>query len=267
MQKMSKFGKQLKLDIYHRLNVHPARLTKKDDLKSFLNKIRPVICDKELIRLGPKGDGGYLVPNDLSDLEACFSPGVDCVSGFEKDCADMGMKVFLADKSVERPPETHELFNFSQKYIGVTTNEDFMTLDDWVASSLPESKKDLLLQIDIEGFEYEVFFNASDKLMNRFRIMVVEFHFLDQLFSRPYFNLVSRVFDKLLQTHTCVHNHPNNATGSIKHKDIEIPLLSELTFLRNDRVTGAKYAETFPHPLDCDNSDDPPLYLPKCWYC
>ena len=54
--------------------------------------------------------------------------------------------------------------------------------------------------------------------------------------------------------------------GRQKYKDIEIPLLSELTFLRNDRVAGAKYAESFPHPLDCDNSDDPPLPLPKCWY-
>lgn len=32
-----------------------------------------------------------------------------------------------------------------------------MTLDDWVKSSMPKSQDELLLQIDIEGFEYEVF--------------------------------------------------------------------------------------------------------------
>jgi hypothetical protein len=86
--------------------------------------------DKELIRLGPEGDGGYLVPNDLAEIEACFAPGVSVISGFEKDCADIGIKVFLADKSVDHPAESHKLFYFTKKYVGVTTSDDFMTIDD-----------------------------------------------------------------------------------------------------------------------------------------
>lgn len=38
---------------------------------------------KDLIRLGPNGDGGYLVPDDLTGIEACFSPGVCATSEFE----------------------------------------------------------------------------------------------------------------------------------------------------------------------------------------
>jgi hypothetical protein len=178
----------------------------------------------------------------------------------------MGMAVFLADKSVENPPESHELFQFTKKYLGVTTNDEFMTLDDWVASSIPESQDELLLQIDIEGHEYEVFLAASDKLLKRFRIIVAEFHQLDQFWNKPFFDLASRVFDKLLQTHSCVHNHPNNCCGSKKNRDIEIPSVTELTFLRNDRVNNPSFISTFPHPLDCDNTGNPSLYLPKCWY-
>ena len=55
---------------------------------------------------GPDGDGGYLVPDDLEGIVACFSPGVSNVAGFEKDCALKGMKVFMADASVEARPRS-----------------------------------------------------------------------------------------------------------------------------------------------------------------
>lgn len=243
-----------------------AEMTDPGDIQSLLQRLYPVSCDKELIRLGPKGDGGYLVPNDLEGIEACFSPGVDCVSGFEKDCADLGMKAFLADKSVEQPGEAHELFHFTQKYVGTTTSDDFMTMDDWVASSLPGSESDLLLEMDIEGYEYEVFLSMSDKLMRRFRIIIVEFHHLEKFWHRLFFNLAGRAFEKLLQTHTCVHIHPNNTADCIKKGDIEIPQVLEFTFLRNDRIADSAYQRVFPHPLDYENSNNPPLPLPKCWY-
>ena len=176
-------------------------MTEAKKIKSLMQKLHPVSCDKELIRFGPKGDGGYLLPNDLDGIEACFSPGVASVSGFEKDCADFGMKVFLADKSVQQPAEVHNRFNFTNKFIGVTSNDDFMTMDNWVATSLAESQSDLLLQIDIEGYEYEVFLSISDNLMRRFRIIVAEFHQLKQLWNNP-FLIWPRVPSKKYCKHT-----------------------------------------------------------------
>ncbi len=243
-----------------------VEMTDFNKIQLLLQKLYPVSCDKELIRLGPKGDGGYLLPNDLEGIEACFSPGVAFLSGFEKDCADLGMKVFLADKSVDQPAEEHRLFNFTKKFVGVTSNDDFITMDNWVSISLPDSQSDLILQIDIEGCEYEVFLSISGKLMRRFRIIVAEFHKLDQLLNSPFFNLAARVFEKILQTHTCVHIHPNNFYGSTQMKGLDIPRLLEFTFLRNDRITNPSYQNVFPNPLDYDNTDNPPLILPKCWY-
>lgn len=241
-------------------------LTKKIEVVSLMQKLSPVVTDKGLIRLGPDGDGGYLVPDDLVGIEACFSPGVNNVSGFERDCANLGMKVYLADKSVDSPAEVHNLFKFTKKYIGSTVNDDYMTLDYWVKSSGVAEKSDLILQIDIEGYEYETFYNCSDDLMNRFRIIVVEFHDLDQIWNKHYFKLVSRVFDKILQTHKCVHIHPNNSYGSVKRSGLEIPCLAEFTFIRKDRITTETPARVFPHKLDFDNTDNPSIRLPKCWY-
>jgi hypothetical protein len=236
-------------------------------LQTLMRKLYPVIEQgTELIRLGPQGDGGYLLPDDLKGIEACFSPGVSTKSGFEKDCANLGMKVFLADKSVEKPAESHELFHFIPKYVGALTNDDFMTLDDWVNASLPGTESDLLLQIDIEGSEYEAFYAASSSLMRRFRIIIAEFHSLDELWNQGFFRVASRVFDKILQTHVCCHIHPNNCCGSIQKDDLEIPRILEFTFIRRDRLKKSIFVHTFPHPLDYDNTGQPPLALPKCWY-
>ncbi len=263
---MNKILKNIVLNILSNIKIHPTKLTQSNELQLLLHKLKPIYCGKELIRLGPEGDGGYLVPDDLKGVKSCFSPGVEGISGFELDCADMGMNVFLADKSVEKPSESHELFQFTKKYLGVTTNADFMTLDDWVTSSAPRIEDELLLQIDIEGFEYEVFLSASDQLMKRFRIIVVEFHQLDQFWNEPFFKLASRAFDKILQTHTCVHNHPNNWYGSIKNDNIEMPIATEITFIRNDRIHNPSFIKTFPHPLDIDNTENASLILPKCWF-
>ncbi len=248
------------------VNAFPTGMTDRSDLRSLLKKLYPLSTDKELIRLGPKGDGGYLVPNDLAGIQACFSPGVSFVSGFEKDCADLGMKVFLADKSVDQPAAEHELFYFTKKFVGAISDDDFMTLDNWVTSSLPEINSDLLLQIDIEGYEYEVFLSASEALMQRFRIIVAEFHQLDQLWSRPFFNLARRAFDKILQTHRCVHIHPNNYSDSLQKNGINIPAVMEFTFLRRDRIKYSSYQKKFPSSLDYDSATGPSLTLPRCWY-
>lgn len=248
------------------VNVFPTAMTDPGDLRSLIRALRPVATDRELIRLGPNADGGYLVPDDLEGIEACFSPGVSTTSGFEKDCADRGIRAFLADKSVDGPAESHELFHFTKRFVGAVSDENFMTLDGWVNDSLSTSDTDLLLQIDIEGAEFEVFLSASEALIKRFRIIVAEFHWLDQLWSRPYFNLARRAFDKILKDHICVHVRPNNCCGSVTRAGIEIPSVMEFTFLRNDRIGRTADRTDFPHKLDHPDTDGPPLVLPRSWY-
>lgn len=265
----SAIGQHLNVLMYRRLQSHSefhCPLTNSDDIQKLISRLHPIKTQHKLIRMGPNGDGGYLVPDDLEGIEACFSPGVSMVSGFEKECANRGMQVFMADNSVDNPADEHELFHFTKKFIGVTTNRDFMTLDDWVNSSVGDTNSDLLLQIDIEGFEYETFLAMSDKLLSRFRIIVVEFHDLEQLWNRPFFRIAARVFDKILQTHACLHHHPNNCCGSLKKAGLEIPRVTEFTFLRQDRITESEFKNDFPDPLDFDNTDKESLYLPECWY-
>lgn len=241
-----------------------VRRTKPPDVAALVASLRPESSGRPLVRLGPAGDGGYLVPDDLEGIVACFSPGVDRECRFEVDCAERGMRVFMADRSVEGPPIAHPSFTFLRRHLGAVSDADHVTLDDWVAGS-GAPPGDLLLQMDIESHEYATLLAASPDLLRRFRVLVVEFHWLDQLWNRPWFALVSQVFAKLLATHACVHLHPNNCCGVETTAGIAVPRLMEFTFLRRDRILPGGPAPTIPHPLDRDNTDDPPLPLPAIW--
>ncbi len=252
--------------VLKRLNAHATPLTDLDEVKGLIKDLNPVVPDCGLMRFGPEGDGGYLIPDDLDGITACYSPGVLDISGFEMDCAERGMQVYLADKSVDNPAADHDSFDFIKNFIGVTNSNGFVTIDSWVKDSSPHDNSDLLLQMDIESYEYEVILSMSEDLMKRCRIMVIEFHVLEELFNKPFFRLARRAFDKILETHHCVHIHPNNYSGTVKHGDLEVPKLMELTFYRKDRAASTHPAIDFPHPLDHENTKNEPLVLPKCWY-
>ena len=106
----------------------------------------------------------------------------------------------------------------------------------------------------------------SDNLMKRFRIIVAEFHDLDQLWARPFFQLASRAFVKILQTHTCVQIHSNNASAPLIKGGLSIPPTMEFTFIRNERVLNFMPSLNFPHHLDAENANSRHFTLPECWY-
>ncbi len=243
--------------------------TDKGKVLKLIESLYPIRSELELIRFGSKADGGYLIPNDLEGIEACFSPGVEQVSEFELDCLKYGMKVFMADKSVKKPNLniSEDKYNFIKKFVGCTNNDDFITIDNWVKSSNISDSSDLLLQMDIEGDEYNSLINMSDTLIKRFRIIIIEFHSLQDLWNRHYFKLNKTVFDKILQTHICVHIHPNNHDVISTTFGVEIPRVAEFTFIRKDRIKIKNYETCFPHSLDNDNSaNNKSISLPKNWY-
>jgi hypothetical protein len=100
------------------MGVYAASRTNVADVQGLIQKLRPMDCGKELIRIGGQRDGGYLIPNDLDGIEYCFSPGVNTVSDFENDLADRGIKSFLADYSVDGPAVLRPEFRFDKKFIG-----------------------------------------------------------------------------------------------------------------------------------------------------
>lgn len=241
------------------------RAAQANRVKAVIEKLRPKAVAKPLIRVGSDGDGGYLLPDDLDGLAGCISPGVSDEVGFDLECANRGMRVIMADASVEGPPMEHPSFEFHKKFLGTRNDDVFIRLDDLVAQSGIEG--DLLLQIDIEGAEFPVILDCAQETMERFRVIVMEVHDFGHVFGQFGIGAMEAFVDKLMRTHAVVHIHPNNCCGSVRRAGIEIPRVMEFTLYRRDRDLAEGGAETrYPHPLDADNvAGRPPLYLPKIW--
>jgi Methyltransferase FkbM domain len=248
------------------LGVSASKLTNTDEVLGLIKKMRPLDCGIELIRMGGNGDGGYLIPDDLEGIEYCFSPGVSTVSTFENQLADRHIKSFLADYSVDAPPVLRPEFIFDKKYLGASDHGNYITLSSWKDKYLKDYAGDLILQMDIEGAEYEVLLNAPTNLLNQFRIVVIEFHFLERLFDPFAFRLMSTCFEKLLDSFYVAHLHPNNYAKSVKKGEIEVPKYLEVTYINKKRVLHTSPQTAFPHKLDADNTRNKPLPLPECWY-
>lgn len=252
-----------------RMGYQITKNTEKEKIVNLIKSLRPYRTNIDLVRFGGATDGGYLVPNDLEGIKTCFSPGVDTESSFEIDCLNRGMEVYMADNSVEKPNinNTKLNFNFIKKHIGTTSNDDFITFTQWVSESKIGQEDDLLLQMDIEGTEYLTLLSIDESLLKRFRIILIEFHFLEKLWDRDFFILVNLAVEKLMKTHSCVHIHPNNCSDIYKYKGVEIPSVLEFSFLRNDRISKKERENKFPHKLDIDNlKDKKSIVLPKIWY-
>lgn len=258
-------GTKFKMFLYRKRRAIFRELYKKK-LKSLIGQLKPYNTNYELIRLGASRDGGYLVPNDLDNIKACFSAGVGDECSFEFDCANLGMDVYMADASVESPPIKDSRFNFLNKFLDYFDSEKTIKLKSWLDINGIRKGNDCILQMDIEGDEYKVLGSITQKQLSNFRIIIIEFHHLNKLSDSSFFKELNSVFQEILKNHICVHIHPNNCCGIQVIEGIEIPRVAEFTFIRKDRVQTIRGANRFPHPLDCDNVKKPSISLPKIWY-
>ncbi len=233
----------------------------RNTVRDFVELLRPVTTEVELIRIGGEDDGGYLIPNDLHGIIALFSPGVAETASFELEIANRGIKSFLADYSVEKSPSKHENIQFEKKFIGSRNNEQFLTLSDWIRSKDIPKVGDLLLQMDIEGSEYETILSTTSDILRRFRILVIEFHYLDKVSTYFGNKVITETLSKLLTEFEIVHIHPNNCCPPFAIHGMKIHPCIEVTFLRRDRFLNSSPTLRFPHALDRPNVKEKPDYL------
>jgi hypothetical protein len=220
------------------------------DVIALAQKYAPLKTEHELIRLGPFFDGGYLVPDDLSGITACYSPGVADIAQFESDLLRIwGIPSHLADKSVNGPPHGFPAASFVKKFLGNQDNDEFMTMETWMKST-GQVDGDFLLQMDIEGGEYDTLLATPDELLSKFRIIVLEIHFLDKWNQPENYKQADDLITKLGRNHVVVHSHPNNWGRTAEVEGVTYPCTIEVTFLRKDRCTIGGPVTDFPHRLD-----------------
>jgi hypothetical protein len=106
-------------------------------------------------------------------------------------------------------------------------------MDKWVEDLGLSDSRNLGLQMDIEGAEYPTILGMSETLMGNLKIMVVEFHWLDQITNtRVNSLLVKPTIAKILNTHEVVHAQVNPLVRYSKIRNLILPMALEVTFAR-----------------------------------
>ena len=250
-------------------DIFTSKKTSESKIKDLLKLIQPKSIDIKHIRIGGKNDGGYLVPKDFDGVKFCFSPGVGNISLFENELSKKNIKSFLADYSVNKNFSNNIMIDFEKKFLGPITYNNYISLKDWISSKIDyENNNDLILQMDIEGDEYDVLQSIDLKTLKKFRIILVEFHNLHYIFDEFYYDKILKIFNILSEYFYCSHIHPNNDVDFVSvSKKIIIPPVMEFSFIRKDRVKILDDKLKFPNELDEPNNPKKrEITLPNCWF-
>lgn len=230
----------------------------------------PVTYDGlKLVRVGnQEKDGGYIIPDCHKDINLVFSPGTGDVADFELELAQNNCKIFMADKNVITQKKNVN-FNIINKFIKSYNSRDTITFNDWYKNSIKDNNinDDILVQIDIEGDEYEVILSIEPSIFKKIKILIVEFHYFTRILQPPFNKIINSTMQKILNDFVPVHNHINNNSSIMKYGNSTIPHCFEITFLRKESNCKYFYQKNFPNNLDKPNLlNKKEILLPGDWY-
>lgn len=182
----------------------------------------------DLKRIGSEVDGGYLMLKSNSKGIA-ISVGVGQDVSWDLDMCKQGFRVYMFDHTVNKPPKNipdGKFFKIGIKSSSNKTHKSLLTLDGILKLLNLEYSNNLILKIDVEGSEWDVFQEMDIKILDRFDQILVEFHELDM-----YRDTIS-VLKKLLKNHAIIHVNPNNYSRFFLDDGFLIPNTLEITFVR-----------------------------------
>jgi hypothetical protein len=206
------------------------------------------------IRLGKDYDGGYIIV-DIPDINynVLIAGGIETDISFEEDFINKykNVKCFAFDGTINNLPKKNSNIIFIKKNIGFRNNYKETNLHDII-----DNNDKIFVKVDIEGGEIPWIKSLSNKQMNKFEQIVIEFHF-------PFTDEEVEVFDKINENHVLIHFHGNNCCSVRKHKDVYIPNVFECTYLHKKYFIDIPELNTdlIPSKLDMKNTGNYEIYI------
>ena len=247
-----------------KLNLSTYGVVEKKKLLEIINLLRPLDLGYNYIRLGGKTDGSYIVPEILDEIKYCFSAGYGGDCSFEKDLEKHNIKSFLADYSFDAPTELKN-FEYSKKFIKSFSNQKSIDINSWIEKPISLEEKKMILQIDIEGSEYEVLHSISEKNLRRFDILIIEMHNLFMLNNQIFYKYFLSCIEKIKNSFEVFYLQPNNCCGTSNFDGVIFPNILEITFLNKSKVNQKeqfKNKNLFVKNIDYKEE----IILPDYWY-
>jgi len=210
------------------------------------------------IRIGSKNDGGYVLLDDFKQIKYVYSFGIENEISFDKELADKNIDVFMYDHTINKLP--FENIKFHWKKIGLISinskNDTFKTLPELLIENGHIKENNLILKLDIESAEWDIFQKIPINIIKKFKFIIGEFHFDD---NNKYLQL--KTIQKINKTHQIFHLNCNNCGSSIINFDkYKLCNLLEISFANKADYKFDEFKEMFPikgiNGKNCENEKD-----------
>lgn len=226
-----------------------------------LRLVRPMSAAGEpKVRIGGAKDGGYVML-DPGNGGIALSLGVSPYSPWDLEMATKGFTVLQYDGTVAQEPDKHPLIKFHKMNVtGQHPPPDGYRSIRQIMDGIGDhpAAHNIILQMDIEGFEWDVFASMTRDDIMRFSQIIVEIHDLSP--KDPAIDRKLNILQKISETHQSIHVHYNNYSHLVWHGGFSVVgTAMEVSYRRRDPdVTFMPCDDIFPTPLDTPNSSKRP---------
>lgn len=208
---------------------------------------------EDLVRIGMPDDGGYFMLDDFSNISCAYSFGIGTDWSWDVAISEKGIPVFMFDPfNAAFLKSSNLLKNTRLKFYdkGITGESKQPVLNSGLFS--PErklytletllkfdenfDKTNMLLKLDVEGWEWNVLPNISSSTLSKFVQIVVELHWFEKMVrSDENFSSLLRSLQTLNKTHQLVWVNGHNGCDYCVLGGVPFPHAIEATFVRRDR--------------------------------
>ena len=210
------------------------------------------------IRIGKNSDGGYILLDDFQNIKIAYSFGINNDVSFDQALADKNIDIFMYDHTISNLPYNNPKFHWQK--IGLSGEKKMdnnkKNLNQLIEENGHSNEKNMILKIDIESDEWDVFQAISSNILKQFKFIIGEFHLNNE---NKFIQL--EIIKKLKMTHQIFHLHCNNCLNDIIYfEGYYICPVLEISFIQNEGYNFSKLNTTFPiNGLDyknCVNNED-----------
>lgn len=206
------------------------------------------------VRVGnPVADGGYVMIDDFRDVVAALSAGIGNDVSWDLHISSYEIDVHQFDHTVSGPPVADERFHFHRRQIAARASEHTDDIKSMIERTSTADGK-LVLKMDIEGGEWEVFDAAQVDDFARVAQVVVEFHGMSNTANDAWRARATRAIGKLRSVFEVVHVHGNNWATLRVIANVPVPDTIEVTLVNRSMYQFRELADVFPTSLDRPNN-------------
>lgn len=242
-------------------------------VKKYISDVRKMMSVKnvyggEYCRIGdPINSGGYIMLDDFKDKNIFYSFGIAADVSWDSYPAEvLDKKVYMYDHTIEALPYQNK--NFIWKKQGICgenemgKNEKLKALSEILRENGHDSENDMILKMDVEGAEWDVFSTFDADELKRFDQIALELHWFWDLNNK---DRILKSLENLNRHHQIIHVHGNSFGIAVPMEGYNMPDIIEATWVRKEGREFCTSNHFFPTSLDARNDVNYPEIIMGYW--